>query len=70
MITRSHRAYGMNEYFRPTLEYVRAGRTRKNGHRFLSIRFLFLVDQTLRISNLRFIEGLFLIQSFIDGLTQ
>lgn len=43
MITRSHRAYGMNEYFRPTLEYVRAGRTRKNGHRFLSIRFLFLV---------------------------
>ena len=35
-----------------------------------SFDFPAVVDQTLRISNLRFIEGLFLIQSFIDGLTQ
>ena len=30
------------------------------------LEFLFLVDQTLRISNLSFIEGLLLIQSFIE----
>ena len=35
--------YTLTDVHEDLLEYVRAGRTRKNGHRFLSIRFLFLV---------------------------